>query len=256
MSGGLEEHMSSQRLHILNTRPAHQAAELSAALRNAGLAVSELPLLEIVPRELAPAEQRLLLDLDRYDGVFFISANAAHRGLDAVAGYWPQWPWQLKAYAVGHATAEWLAAAGLDVEIPAGRADSEGLLQLPALQQVKDKRFLLMRGVGGRELLRHSLEARGARVDVLELYRRELPAAAVPQWQALAVVPDIVLLTSPDALRHWQQLATDKAVHPLWLVASARMAALGRAAGARVLQAQGADKLSLLHALEEAGLLH
>lgn len=248
--------MSNGRVHILNTRPAHQAAELTAALRAAGFIVSELPLLEIVVRELEPAQQRLLLDLDRYDGVFFISANAVRSGLDAVAGFWPQWPWLLKTYAVGHASAELLAAEGLDVEIPLGRADSEGLLQLPALQDVADKRFLIMRGVGGRELLRRALEARGAQVDVLELYRRELPSVARQQWQSLTQVPDIVLLTSPDALRHWQQVAGAAAVEPLWLVASTRMAELGLAAGARVLEAQGADKISLLHALEEKGFLH
>lgn len=242
--------MSRGRLHIINTRPAHQAAELTAALRAAGFAVTELPLLDIVMRELEPEQQRLLLELDRYDGVFFISANAARFGLDAVAGFWPQWPWQLKTYAVGHASAELLAAEGLDVEIPAGRADSEGLLQLPALQDVAGKRFLLMRGVGGRELLRRALEARGAQVDVLELYRRELPAAARQQWQALTSAPDIVLLTSPDALRHWQLVAGAAAVQPLWLVASARMTELGQAAGARVLEAQGADKISLLHVLD------
>ncbi|MGH8492942.1 MAG: uroporphyrinogen-III synthase [Moraxellaceae bacterium] len=243
--------MSTGRLHILNTRPAHQAAELTAVLRAAGLMVSELPLLEIVVRDLSAAEQRLLMDMDRYDGVFFISANAARFGLDAAAGFWPQWPWQLRTYAVGHATAELLAAAGLDVEIPAERADSEGLLQLPALQNVAGKRFLLMRGVGGRELLRRGLEARGAQVDVLELYHRELPAAARAQWQSLTPAPDIVLLTSPDALRHWQEVAAEQAVLPRWLVVSERMALMGRTAGARVVQAQGADKLSLLHALQE-----
>lgn len=244
--------MSLRGLHILNTRPAHQAAALTSALRMAGAVVSELPLLEIVPRDLAAAEQRLLLELDAYDGVFFISANAARHGLDAVASYWPQWPYRLPTYAVGHATAELLAAAGLDVHMPFDRADSEGLLALPELQDVQGKRFLLMRGVGGRELLWRGLEARGARVDVLELYRRELPAEARAQWQTLSVSPDIVLLTSPDALQHWQQLAGADAIRPRWLVASTRMAALGQAAGAQVMLAQGADKLSLLHALEEA----
>jgi uroporphyrinogen-III synthase len=247
--------MSSGRLHILNTRPTHQAAELTVALRAAGFVVSDLPLLEIVPREPEPAQQRLLLELDRYDGVFFISANAVRFGLDAIAGFWPQWPWQLKAYAVGQASAELLAAAGLDVDIPVGPADSEGLLQLPSLQVVEGKRFLLMRGLGGRELLRSTLQQRGAKVDVIELYRRDLPQEARQQWQALASPPDVVVLTSPDALRHWQHVSGLHALRPLWLVVSARMADTGRIAGARVLQARGADALSVLQALEE-GLLH
>lgn len=241
--------MSLAGLHVLNTRPAHQAAELSAALRAAGARVSELPLIAIAPRPLRPEDERLLLELDRYDGVIVVSANAARLGLDAIAGCWPQWPWRLRAYAVGAHTAAVLRAAALDVEVPA-QADSEGLLALPALQDVAGRRFLLLRGEGGRELLRETLQARGARVDVLELYRRELPAAAAAQWAALAATaPDVVVLTSPDALHHWQQVAGAAATAPTWLVVSPRMAAAAAAAGARARLATGADAASLLAAL-------
>ncbi|MDF3030584.1 MAG: hypothetical protein K0R03_1142 [Moraxellaceae bacterium] len=237
-------------LHVLNTRPVRQAAPLSQRLRSAGAQVSELPLIAITPLELSAAQRRLLLELDRYDGVFFISANAARLGLDAVADCWPQWPHRLPAFAIGERTARVLRDAGLAVTVPA-QADSEGLLTLPELQAVQDRRFLLFRGVGGRELLADTLRVRGATLDVLELYRRELPAAAAPQWQALqqSGMPDVVILTSPDALRHWQQVAGVAAMVPLWLVASPRMQALAAAAGARVQLAGGADEDSLLDAL-------
>lgn len=240
-------------LHLLNTRPAAQAAALSSALRQAGFQVSELPLIAIVPCTLAASERRLLLDLDRYDGVLFISANAARLGLDAIADYWPQWPHALPVYAPAAGTAAPLRAAGLDVEVAVASADSEGLLQLPSLQQVAGKRFLLMRGVGGRELLRQSLQQRGAQVDVLELYQRQLPADTHTRWQQLSPPPDIVLLTSPVALQHWLQLAGPHALAPRWLVVSARQEAAARAAGARVLRAAGADSSSLLACLQNAG---
>lgn len=237
-------------LHVLNTRPAHQAAELTAALRAAGATVSELPLLAITPLPLAPAAQRLLLDLDRYDGVFFVSANAARLGREAMADYWPQWPHRLPAYAVGARTAAALADPAIPVRLPA-RADSEGLLALPELAQVAGRRFLLCRGDGGRELLADTLRARGATVDVLALYRREWPAAAAVQWAALAdAPPDVVVLTSPEAQRHWQALAGTAALAPCWLVVSPRMAAAAQAAGARVRCAAGADTASLLAALQ------
>lgn len=236
-------------LHILNTRPAHQAAELSAALRAAGARVSELPLIAITPLPLAADDERLLLDLDRYDGVFFVSANAARLGLDAIAGVWPQWPHRLPAYAVGQRTARVLEAAAISATVP-DQADSEGLLALPALADVAGRRFLLCRGDTGRELLANTLRARGARVDVLALYRRVLPPAAPSQWQALASeCPDIVVLTSPDALRHWQQVAGDVACRPRWLVVSPRLQAQAEAAGARTVQAAGADTASVLAAL-------
>lgn len=244
--------MSLAGLRVLNTRPAHQAAGLTRALAAAGARVDELPLIEIRPLPLAPEDERLLLDLDRYDGVFFVSANAARLGLDAIAGYWPQWPWRLPAYAVGERTAAVLRAAALDAVLPA-RADSEGLLALPALQAVAGQRFLLLRGDGGRELLPETLRARGARVDVLALYSRALPATAAAAWGALAATPpDVVVLTSPDALRHWQQVAGAAATVPLWLVVSPRMADAALAAGARLRLAAGADDASLLAALAAA----
>lgn len=240
--------MSLAGLHILNTRPAHQSAELSAALRAAGAEVSELPLIAIAPRELSPAQDRLLLALDRYDAVFFVSANAARLGLDAIANAWPQWPHQLPAYAVGERTARVLRAAGLRVHLPT-QADSESLLAMPALQKVRGQKFLLFRGEGGRDLLISSLQERGAQMDVLELYRRELPAAAQTQWQALATKPEVVILTSPDAMQHWRQVAGAEALLPLWLVVSPRMQAAAEATGARVLRAAGADVASVLAAL-------
>lgn len=245
--------MSLAGLHVLNTRPAHQAAALSAALVAAGARVSELPLIAITPLPLPAEDERRLLDLDRYDGVFFVSANAARLGLEAIAGYWPQWPFRLPAYAVGERTAAVLRDAGLDVVVPA-RADSEGLLALPVLQEVAGRRFLLLRGDGGRELLPETLRARGARVDPIALYRREQPAAAPAQWRVLAAdLPDVVVLTSPDALRHWREVAGALAARPRWLVVSPRLAAAGRDAGARVVEAASADPAGIVAALAQAG---
>lgn len=241
-------------LQVLNTRPARQAAALTLRLQAAGAQVSELALIQIVPLDLLPDKKRLLLDLDRYDGLIFVSANAARYGLDAAADYWPQWPHRLPAFAVGERTAALLRAAGLTVMVPA-QADSEGLLALPALQDVRGRKFLLWRGEGGRELLAETLRARGATLDVLELYRREFPSAASRQWQALqaaGAMPQVVVLTSPDALRHWRQLAGPAATQPRWLVVSPRMQAQAAAAGARVLLAAGADEDSVLAALADA----
>lgn len=244
--------MNLAGLRVLNTRPAHQAADLTHALAAAGARVDELPLIEILPLALAAEDERLLLDLDRYDGVFFVSANAARLGLEAVANFWPQWPFRLPAYAVGEGSAGLLRDAGLTVVLPA-RPDSEGLLALPALAVCEGRRFLLLRGEDGRELLPDTLRARGAVVDVIALYRRGLPAAAVEQWQAFAdTPPTVVVLTSPAALRHWQQVAGSAATAPAWLVVSPRLRALAEAAGARVIEAAAADSASLVAALATA----
>lgn len=246
--------MTLAGLHVLNTRPAGQAAVLTARLQAAGARVSELPLIQIAPLPLAPEAWRRLLDLDRYDGVIAVSANAARLGLDAVAGAWPQWPHRLPAYAVGARSAAVLREAGLAVTVPA-QPDSEGLLALPALQDVAGQRFLVFKGEGGRPLLAETLRARGALVDAIDLYRRELPAGAAEAWRRLREAgdaPGVVILTSPDALRHWQAVAGEAATALRWVVVSPRMRALAEAAGARVAEAAAADEDSLLRALGAA----
>jgi hypothetical protein len=111
----------------------------------------------------------------------------------------------------------------------------------PRCRSVAGQHFLIFRGQGGRELLRETLQARGAKVTVMELYRRELPTAAAMQWQTLSATlshphPRVIILTSPDALRHWQQVAGPDAQRWHWLVVSPRMHALAEVAGGRRLR--------------------
>lgn len=227
-------------LCVLNPRPVAQARALTEALQAAGAEVLALPLLGITPLPLSADHERLLLALDRCDGVICVSANAARLGLDAIAGCWPQWPWQLPLLAVGAATAEVALARGLSVRTPE-QADSEGLLALPELQEVAGQRWLLLRGDEGRELLPETLRARGAQVDILPLYRRVLPDAAHLDWAARPRDPDVVLLSSRAVWRHWRQLAGGQALTPLLVAVSGRLADEVEAAGAsRVLRAAGA----------------
>ena len=60
---------------------------------------------------------------------------------------------------------------------PTGRHDSEGLLETARLQAVRGENIIVFRGEGGREHLRESLEARGARVRYAQCYRRVRPQA-------------------------------------------------------------------------------
>jgi uroporphyrinogen-III synthase len=228
-------------LRILNTRPAAQAAGLSASLRAAGAEVLELPLIEIEALPVVGPERQLLLELDRYDYVFVVSANAARLGLAAIADYWPQWPHQLLVLAVGRATAALLEADGLTVICPP-QEDSEGVLALPELAAASGLRVLVLRGEDGRELVADTLRARGARVDVVALYQRVLPAVAAASWQQLRQpLPDCVLLSSPAAWRHWQIVAGAEAVLPWLLVVSPRLLEQVQAAGAKkTLLAEGA----------------
>src|SRR5699024_5810893 len=70
-----------QDVHVLVTRPAHQANNLCRLLEDAGAVALRLPLLRIdPPRDPAPA-QALLEQGDEFDWLLFTSVNAVHAAI-------------------------------------------------------------------------------------------------------------------------------------------------------------------------------
>lgn len=214
MSAGL----AHKPLHVLVTRPEGQQHALVTALRAAGFHVSQQSAVCVEPLDLMPAARQRLVDVDQYHAVFFVSTNAARLALDTLGSWWPQWPVGVNWLAVGPATAEVLAAAGLPVAMPASGFDTEATLELDCLQQLQDKRVLICRGNDGRELMAETLQQRGAQVDVLPLYQRRCNATF--QWPAEPV--DVVMITS---LQGWQCVAEQVPVQCQVMVPSERIAA-------------------------------
>lgn len=195
-------------LTALLTRPLEKSASLQEKLVQLGARVLCLPVLEIQALPLSQQHKNLLLDLDHYSHVIVVSATAAQISLGWAEEYWPQWPIQQQWIAVGKKTAELIRQAGLDCAVPEQGSDSEALLNLPALAQAQ--KVLLIRGEGGRELIRDTLQKRGARVDELVVYRR-----AMPEYQAQNEIllrlqqhyPDIQLVHSGDSLTNLLAIA-------------------------------------------------
>ncbi|MGH8062518.1 MAG: uroporphyrinogen-III synthase [Pseudoxanthomonas sp.] len=106
--------------------------------------------------------------------------------------------------AVGSGTARALRRSGADrVQSPA-RMDSEGLLELPALQRLAGTDVGLVTAPEGRGLLASALRGRGARLLRADVYVREpiaLSPAALRRLRALQA-PAALALTSEGALRH------------------------------------------------------
>src|SRR6478609_1028157 len=96
------------------TRPAAQVGALQQQLQQAGASVLCLPLLIIEPVPPTGVNKQRLLDLDRYDLVFYVSSNAASIGLEYINDYWPQYPAHIQNFAVGPGTAAVLQSYGLD----------------------------------------------------------------------------------------------------------------------------------------------
>ena len=178
-------------LRVLVTRPAQQAADWVARLREAGLDAVALPLIAIEAAPDAAAVDRAWADLAAMRLVVFVSPNAAERFIAArpAGGAWPAGS---RAAAVGPGTSRVLRAFGLgetQIVEPASDApqfDSEALWQELRATDWQGSKVLIVRGQGGREWLADVLRAQGADVSVVSAYRRTLPRLDDSQRSLLA----------------------------------------------------------------------
>jgi uroporphyrinogen-III synthase len=154
---------------VLVTRPEHQAGHLCKLIEAEGGTALRLPAIEIRPRPDRAAVRAAVGPIDHYHLIIFVSANAVRFGAELLG---PRR--DLKLAAIGKATAHALNAAGYRVALlPVEGADTESLLRLPELAHLTHQRVLIVRGVGGRELLGKVLSERGAQVSYAEVYTRE-----------------------------------------------------------------------------------
>lgn len=245
-------------MRILVTRPEHQAVQQTAMLRKLGADPVRLPLLAIEPyAEHSPEFQHIksrILDLDLYHSVIFISPNAARIGADWIDQYWPQLPIGVNWLAIGQRTTDMLADYGITAFSSDQGYDSEALLQISALSNVKNEKILILRGCGGRDHLANNLEQRGAQVDYANLYQRGCPTYnAAELAAALDQIPDALLVTSGEALSNLHQIAADylaKLQQQLLIVPSERIASqAAQQHWQRVRVASGPDDHAMIQAL-------
>jgi uroporphyrinogen-III synthase len=197
---------------IVVTRPAQQAAALLEALRAVDAEPLFFPVIEIVPLTDVSPLHALADKLSDYDFAFFVSANAVEQTLAIIPR--GSWPASLRIVTVGPGSARALQSHGFDnVMLPASQFDSEGVLDLPALQTqaVAGKRVLILRGNGGRELLAQGLIERGARVDVQTCYQRRRahtsPTALLQRFAAGEL--DAISFTSSEGARNFADLLNE-----------------------------------------------
>jgi uroporphyrinogen-III synthase len=185
---------------VVVTRPAAQAGRFLELARAAGAACIPYPTLQI-DRIALDDEVRARLHGRSWDWAIFTSVNAVESALEQCPS-----PLAMRQAAVGRATARTLEQHGIKVDARPESASSEGLLELPEFAELAGRGVLLVKGSGGRELLRDALRARGADVLELEVYRRSVatPAAAATTQLHLALSgrgPLVVAVTSAEVLQ-------------------------------------------------------
>ena len=190
---------------VLVTRPAHQAENLSRLIEEqCGVAV-RFPTLEIVELDDFSAIESTLAQVDKYQWLVFISANAV-----TMYGYYSDSDKMekfksVRIAAIGKATAQALVFAGLPVDlVPEAGYNSEALLAMPQMQQMNGQRCLIVRGEGGRDELAVTLRSRGANVDYLDVYKRTIPGIDSSKVSLLIAQDklDVITVTSGEALQN------------------------------------------------------
>lgn len=184
---------------VLVTRPKHQAAGFVDAITKKGGVAIELPVMEIIAHDTAKIEHDVASLLEA-DIAIFVSANAVRLGL-AHAG-------TANIAAIGPTTAIAVRRHGREVDIQSPDGfDSEHLLKTQELQDVHGKVIRIIRGNVGREVLARTLASRGAIVEYLAVYRRQIPeypaevlTKITEQWQAGKV--DVVTVMSVESLQN------------------------------------------------------
>ncbi|MDP2811304.1 MAG: uroporphyrinogen-III synthase [Rhodocyclaceae bacterium] len=190
--------------NIVITRPAGQAAHLAEAIAALGAHPVLFPVLAIFDVEDTASLLDTAIRLDQYDWACFVSPNAVEKALTVMLSRRP-WPARLRAATLGRSSETALARFGVaDVVAPRDRFDSEALVALPELQDMADKRVVIFRGDGGRELIGDTLIARGATVDYVTCYRRGKPdldpAPLIRLWNDGRM--DAVTVTSSEGLKN------------------------------------------------------
>lgn len=209
---------SLANIGIAITRPSDQAKKLSQLIADDGGTPILFPLIAITPLVDYSLFESVIAKIYEYDWAIFISSNAVQNGMPKLVNHGI--PAHLKFAAIGPVTASELNAYGVKkVLIPYSnrednnkesvRYDSESLLALPEMQAVQGKRVMIIRGIGGRELLADTLKARGATVTFAECYQRINPQQNIDALSQAYTNNNLqaIVVTSSEAMRNLLDLA-------------------------------------------------
>ncbi|OUS28124.1 hypothetical protein A9Q98_07675 [Thalassotalea sp. 42_200_T64] len=248
--------MKNKKLRILLTRPLKKSQQLAKVISPLASHIEITPLFDYqageqqsyLPQQLIEFAPDIIIFVSPAAVDFAFSQNHVQSNLARTL-----------FIAVGTATADVLKAHGIENVITPEQQNSEGLLALEQLLAVENKQILIVRGNGGRELIKQQLEQRGAKVAYNEVYKRQWLTLnneqTIDKWRKDKI--NCIVVTSSELLQHTLSYIDDKdwANDCIWLVASSRIAAQASAHGVTtVIDAGGASHQHIYQALSKLSL--
>lgn len=184
-----------ENVNIIVSRPQAQSECLAKKLSALGATVDIIPALEI-----HPLSHHTFLSQPSFDYGIVTSVHAVTYGLEFIN------PTQKTIWiAVGPATAAAIQAQIAQPVLLPQAYNSEGVLALSELQNVQQKKILILTGKAGRSIMQQTLMAREAQVTIAEVYERRWPLAAKHSLQMSLKKNKVTYLfvTSNQILEHF-----------------------------------------------------
>jgi uroporphyrinogen III methyltransferase / synthase len=195
---------------VLVTRARDQAKDFVDCLTRYGAEPVSFPTIEIVPPESWEPVDRAIDRLAEFDWLLLTSVNGVEffmkrlkdrgRDLRDLKG--------IRIGAIGPKTANAIEAHGLAPDLVPQTFQAEAVLEGLSAEPLEGRRILLPRALEAREVLPQELAKRGARVEVVPVYRTIIPTArreavrAMLQKKELAVVT----FTSSSTVKNFMSL--------------------------------------------------
>ena len=196
---------------VVVTRTRKQASGLSAALRELGADVLEMPTIRIEPPEDLKGFAELVQDVHQYDWLVFTSPNGVdaffdiffklYKDIREIGG--------VRIAAIGPATSARVAHYHLQVDLQPKEFVAEAVVEaFQAEGSVENQRILLARAEQARDVIPKELTRLGAIVDVAVAYRTvpetEDPTGAIERFRKEGA--DLVTFTSSSTVENFLAL--------------------------------------------------
>jgi uroporphyrinogen-III synthase len=233
---------------IVVTRAAEQSGELQRMLEQRGAEVLLFPLVRFAPPEDSSQLDEALRRVHSFDVIVFLSANAVRffcaraRDLGLAFAKKDDIP---RIAAVGPATSQALAAAGISVDYIPSQPSAEALAREFG-QSLSGRSILLPRSDLGDDAIVAALAQIGAQVAEVIAYRTRMPEKHDPaiRDRIRSQQIDVVVFASPSSVRNF--IAILGADQPAKISGHVRFAAIGPRT------AEMMRKLNLLVSIEAA----
>ena len=158
---------------LISTRPYEKNIILLKELVDTNISLLNYPLTEITPLKNYAKFDSILSNLKKYQHIIFISTNAVHFFVERFKNLKIKLPEHIIYSSIGPTTQKAFENQfNINVHCPKKTYDSKNLINNKIFNNLQDEKVLIIRGEGGREVLKDMLEEKGAEVDYGECYIR------------------------------------------------------------------------------------